>query len=72
MTNRVTHHPQLSAFKREVEQACQRSVAELMLEFDTGGNVRFEEGRPGDVWFASCSDLVKSRVTVPRVRGGMF
>ena len=43
-------------------RACKRAVSELMLEFDTGGNVRFEEGRPGDVWFSSCADLVKSRV----------
>lgn len=38
-----------------------------MLEFDTGGNVRFEEGRPGDVWFSSCADLVKSRVVRTRI-----
>ena len=49
-------------FKEVVGRACKRAVSELMLEFDTGGNVRFEEGRPGDVWFSSCADLVKSRV----------
>ncbi|CAM9401674.1 unnamed protein product, partial [Ectocarpus sp. 8 AP-2014] len=48
--------------KEVVGRACKRAVSELMLEFDTGGNVRFEEGRPGDVWFSSCADLVKSRV----------
>eukprot|EP00752_Nemacystus_decipiens_P007096 g6358.t1 len=53
---------QLGAFKEVVGHACKRAVSELMLEFDTGGNVRFEEGRPGDVWFSSCADLVKSRV----------
>lgn len=53
---------QLGVFKEVVGRACKRAVAELMLEFDTGGNVRFEEGRPGDVWFSSCADLVKSRV----------
>ncbi|CAN0113390.1 unnamed protein product [Ectocarpus sp. 6 AP-2014] len=40
-----------------------------MLEFDTGGNVRFEEGRPGDVWFSSCADLVKSRVITAAGQG---
>ncbi|CAM9543677.1 unnamed protein product, partial [Laminaria digitata] len=50
-------------FKEVVGRACKRAVSELMLEFDTGGNVRFEEGRPGDVWFSSCADLVKSRVS---------
>lgn len=53
---------QLGMFKEVVGRACKRAVSELMLEFDTGGNVRFEEGRPGDVWFSSCADLVKSRV----------
>lgn len=53
---------QLGVFKEVVGRACKRAVSELMLEFDTGGNVRFEEGRPGDVWFSSCADLVKSRV----------
>lgn len=57
-----TRRFQLSAFKEEVGRACQQAVSELMLEFDTGGNVRFEEGRPVDVWFSSCVDLVKSRV----------
>ena len=53
-------------FKEVVGRACKRAVSELMLEFDTGGNVRFEEGRPGDVWFSSCADLVKSRVVRDR------
>ena len=33
----------------------------LMVELETGGNIRLEEGRPGDVWFHSCVDLVNSR-----------
>lgn len=52
---------QLDVFKEVVDQTCKQASSELMLEFDTGGNVRFEEGRPGDVWFSSCEDLVKSR-----------
>ena len=32
-----------------------------MTELDTGGNIRFEEGRHQDKWFTSCVDLVKSR-----------
>lgn len=32
-----------------------------MTELDTGGNIRFEEGKPGDKWFSSCVDLVRSR-----------
>lgn len=32
-----------------------------MTELDTGGNIRFEEGRPQDKWYTSCVDLVRSR-----------
>ena len=32
-----------------------------MTEFETGGNIRFEEGKASDKWFTSCVDLVKSR-----------
>ncbi|CAN0417121.1 unnamed protein product, partial [Hapterophycus canaliculatus] len=60
----------LGVFKDVVGRACKRAVSELMLEFDTGGNVRFEEGRPGDVWFSSCADLVKSRVVSRTGAGG--
>lgn len=28
---------------------------------DTGGNIRFEEGRQNDKWYTSCVDLVRSR-----------
>ena len=32
-----------------------------MTELETGGNIRFEEGKPSDKWFSSCVDLVRSR-----------
>ena len=32
-----------------------------MTELETGGNIRFEEGKPTDKWFTSCVDLVRSR-----------
>lgn len=28
---------------------------------ETGGNIRFEEGKPADKWYSSCVDLVRSR-----------
>ncbi len=37
------------------------NISRLMVELDTGGNIRLEEGKNGDVWFHSCVDLVKSR-----------
>ncbi|MEW5304785.1 MAG: hypothetical protein WDW36_007372 [Sanguina aurantia] len=36
-------------------------VARMMLELQTAGNVRLEEGGPGDAWLSSCADLVTSR-----------
>ena len=32
-----------------------------MLELESGGNVRFEEGRPEDTWFESTAGLIRSR-----------
>ncbi|XP_039271513.2 leucine-rich repeat-containing protein 9-like [Styela clava] len=37
------------------------SVDRLMLELETGGNVRFEQGSTKDVWFTTCHDLILSR-----------
>ena len=39
----------------------EQNIHRLMTELDTGGNIRFEEGKPSDKWFSSCVDLVKSR-----------
>uniref|UniRef100_A0A7S1HYF6 U2A'/phosphoprotein 32 family A C-terminal domain-containing protein n=1 Tax=Eutreptiella gymnastica TaxID=73025 RepID=A0A7S1HYF6_9EUGL len=39
----------------------QHSISRMMIELQTGGNIRLEEGRPTDVWFKSCVDLFKSR-----------
>lgn len=33
----------------------------LMLELESGGNVRFEEGRQEDTWFKATAELVRSR-----------
>ncbi|XP_067894912.1 leucine-rich repeat-containing protein 9 isoform X4 [Heterodontus francisci] len=37
------------------------SVLFLLIELETVGNVRFEEGTPSDVWFTSCYDVILSR-----------
>ncbi|XP_063435746.1 leucine-rich repeat-containing protein 9-like [Mytilus trossulus] len=36
-------------------------VNRMLIEIESGGNVRFEEGSPTDIWFSSCPDLVLSR-----------
>lgn len=37
------------------------NIDRLVVELETGGNVRFEEGSSTDNWFSSCHDLVLSR-----------
>lgn len=39
-----------------------------MTELDTGGNIRFEEGRPQDKWYTSCVDLVRSRFNAEQMK----
>ena len=48
-------------FKEGVCETSQTSIARLMCELETGGNIRLEDGKPTDVWFTSCVDLVNSR-----------
>ena len=43
---------------------------ELAVELETGGNVRFEDGRAAeDAWRASCADLVRGRFFANDYRG---
>ena len=39
-----------------------------MTELETGGNIRFEEGKPTDKWFSSCVDLVRSRFNAEQMK----
>eukprot|EP00762_Andalucia_godoyi_P006959 ANDGO_08261.mRNA.1 Internalin-I len=48
-------------FKERVAEASSLNYHRLMVELESGGNVRLEEGRPKDIWFTSCVDLVRSR-----------
>ncbi|XP_052269181.1 leucine-rich repeat-containing protein 9-like isoform X5 [Dreissena polymorpha] len=47
----------VSRFKESASTLVNRMVVEL----ESGGNVRYEEGSPSDLWFTSCHDLVLSR-----------
>lgn len=38
------------------------NITQLLLELETGGNIRLEDGKPSDAWFVSCVDLVRSRL----------
>ena len=50
-----------AAFKTKCYGLVQQSIANLILELETGGNIRLEDGAPSDVWHSSCVDLVQSR-----------
>ncbi|XP_048590343.1 leucine-rich repeat-containing protein 9 isoform X2 [Nematostella vectensis] len=46
---------------QQVKSVSDMTVQRLLLELDTGGNVRFEDGKSSDAWYKSCQDLVTSR-----------
>ena len=50
-----------AALKQTVCETSQTSICRLMVELETGGNIRLEDGKPSDVWYSSCVDLVSSR-----------
>ncbi|KAK3738851.1 hypothetical protein QZH41_015070 [Actinostola sp. cb2023] len=45
----------------QVQLVSDMTIQRLLVELETGGNVRFEDGKPPDVWYKSCHDLVTSR-----------
>lgn len=49
------------ALKSKIETSCKENISRLITELETGGNIRFEEGKNIDNWYTSCADLVLSR-----------
>jgi hypothetical protein len=37
------------------------SIRKQLTELETGGNIKLEEGRPSEKWYASCVDLIRTR-----------
>ncbi|KAH9154748.1 hypothetical protein AeRB84_003209 [Aphanomyces euteiches] len=59
-----TVHAMTTSFEALVSRVAllsEKTIQRLMLELHTGGNIRLEDGKPSDVWYVSCVDLVKSR-----------
>ncbi|KAL4656332.1 leucine-rich repeat-containing protein 9-like [Arapaima gigas] len=52
------HHQQALALATERKDLM---VHFLVMELETVGNIRFEEGCSSDPWFTSCCDLIQSR-----------
>eukprot|EP00756_Hemistasia_phaeocysticola_P022288 Hpha_TRINITY_DN15823_c2_g1::TRINITY_DN15823_c2_g1_i1::g.189078::m.189078 len=50
-----------NSMKSIIECISQHNISRLLVELQTGGNIRMEEGKPTDVWYQSCVDLVRSR-----------
>lgn len=54
-------HAIYQAMRRKIYSLSEQNIHRLMTELETGGNIRFEEGRVQDKWYTSCVDLVRSR-----------
>ncbi|KDO34129.1 hypothetical protein SPRG_01399 [Saprolegnia parasitica CBS 223.65] len=57
-------HSMTEAFehlRHQLTKLSEKTIARLLLELNTGGNIRLEDGSDADVWYASCVDLLKSR-----------
>ena len=39
----------------------QKEINQLIVELETGGNIRFQEGNGTEKWYTSCIDLIDSR-----------
>lgn len=56
------------SLRKKVYDMSEQNIHRLMTELETGGNIRFEEGKPQDKWFTSCVDLVRSRFNVDQMK----
>ncbi|KAJ3065950.1 Leucine-rich repeat-containing protein 9 [Podochytrium sp. JEL0797] len=46
----------------QIVQQSDMAIRKLLLELETGGNVRFEDDQSNDPWFEICESLVKSMI----------
>lgn len=47
--------------KKKCYDISEENIHRLITELETGGNIRFEEGKNSEKWFKSCSELIRSR-----------
>lgn len=55
-------HRSFEALKDEAVEVGEENISRLIVELETGGNIRLEDGTPSDVWYASCANLLRSRM----------
>jgi hypothetical protein len=48
--------------QRRAESFARSCASRLQLELESAGSIRLEEGQPGDGWYSSCVNLVRSRM----------
>ncbi len=61
----INHIEQVfDAVNKKLRDTNKSSIRRLETEFETGGNIRLEEGKASDKWYVSCVDLIKSRFHV--------
>ncbi|KAJ3012251.1 UNVERIFIED_CONTAM: Leucine-rich repeat-containing protein 9 [Siphonaria sp. JEL0065] len=46
----------------QITQQSDMAIRKLLIELETGGNVRFEDDQTNDSWFEICESLVKSMI----------
>lgn len=46
---------------KKLREVNKTSIRKLLAEFETGGNIRLEEGKVSDKWLRSCKDLMATR-----------
>lgn len=56
------------SFRKKVYDMSEQNIHRLMTELETGGNIRFEEGKSSDKWFTSCVDLIRSRFNAEQMK----
>ncbi|DBA94023.1 TPA: Leucine-rich repeat-containing protein 9 [Trebouxia sp. C0004] len=56
---------ELAAACKASDRVTQGLVHRMLMELETGGNIRFEEGKVGDQWLATCSQLLEARWQQP-------
>ncbi|KAE9361936.1 hypothetical protein PF008_g533 [Phytophthora fragariae] len=54
--------------RTSLRSTSEMNIARLLLELETGGNIRLEDGKPSDAWFGSCVELVRSRLFLPELQ----
>ena len=53
-----------NSLKSKIYAISEQNIHRLLTELETGGNIRFEEGKPSDKWYKSCIDLVQSKFSL--------